>query len=151
MKLDFLFVIGTFVGIFYTVLFPAQILGDDPTGLDGVRNDKIKEYISAQNSSYILGFNDVTGEILTRDGKFQDIEGLIDATDNNAGVITTDLGFGFLDYIKVGWALLKSLLRFLLAFIYLSWSLPNPLNILVGLPLIFGYIFAGVSYIMGRA
>lgn len=150
MKLDFLFIMGTFVAIVYTVLFPTQILGDDPTGLDGVTNDKIKEYIVAQNSSYILGINEDTGEILTRDGKFEDINDLIGATDNNAGVITTDLGFGFLDYLKVGWALFKSLLRFLLAFIYLAWSLPNPLNILVGLPLIFGYIFSGVKFLANR-
>jgi hypothetical protein len=150
MKLDFLFVIGTFVTIIYTVLFPAQILGDDPTGIDGIQNLKIKEYIAAQNSSYLIGVNEETGEIITRDDKFIDINSLIGATDNDAGVITTDLGFGFLDYIKVGWALLKTLLRFLLGIIYLSWSLPNPLNILIGLPLIFGYIYAGVGYIIGR-
>ncbi len=150
MKLDFLFIIGSFVGIFYTVLFPAQILGDDPTGIDGIQNQKIQEYISAQNSSYLLGINEQTGEIITRDGKFQDINNLIGSTDNSAGTVTTTLGFGFLDYLKVGWALFKSLLRFLLAFIYLSWSLPNPLNILIGLPLIFGYIFAGVKFLTNR-
>jgi len=150
MKLDFLFIIGSFVAVFYTVLFPSQILGDDPTGIDGVRNDQIKEYIAVQNSSYLIGINEETGEIITRDGKFSDINDLIDSTDNNAGTITTDLGFGFLDYLQLGWALFKSLLRFLLAFIYLAWSLPNPLNILIGLPLIFGYIYSGVKFLTNR-
>ena len=151
MKLDFIFIIGTFVGIMYTLLFPTQILGDDPTGIDGIRQDKLKNYITQNGTGYIQSINPETGEIITTNNAFEELDGIVTSTSGeNAGIISTSLGFGFLDYIRMGWNLLTTALRFLLSFVVLSWSLPAPLNIAVGLPMIFLYIFGGISFIVGR-
>lgn len=150
MKLDFIFFIGTFVGIMYTLLFPTQVIGDDPTGINGIREDKIKEYMTQDGSGYIQSYNAETGQIITKDGMFTEIDGIISTTSGEkSSIVNTALGFP--DYVRVGWNLLTTALRFLLSFIVICWSLPNPLNIALGLPLVLVYIFSMVSYFIGRS
>ena len=149
MKFDFIFIMGTFVGIMFTLLFPTQVIGDDPTGLNGIRTDKIKQYISQDGSGYIKSYNEETGMIITSDNQMLELESIISATSGEkSSLVNTALGFP--DYVRVGWNLLTTALRFTLAFIVICWSLPNPLNIALGLPMIFLYIFSAVSYFIGR-
>lgn len=149
MRLDFIFFIGTFVGIMFTLLFPTQVIGDDPTGINGIKQDKIKDYITQDGSGYIKSYNEETGQIITTDGAFTDIEEIISATSGEkSSIVNTALGFP--DYVRVGWNLLSTALRFLLSFVVICWNLPNPLNIAFGLPMIFVYIFSGISYFVGR-
>jgi len=149
MKLEMFMIIGLIVNTLFAVLYPAQIFGDDPLGLNGIKESKLQQYYSVNGSGVIGAYNSVTGELEPDDTLFTDLSGAVSSTDGNAGIFGSDT-FGFIDWVKVGWNLLKSALMFVIGFIFMLWSLVYPLNFLIGVPFSILYMFAMVRFIIGR-
>jgi len=149
MKLDFLLIIGLIVNTLFAVLYPAQIFGDDPLGLSGVEDARLNEYYTVNDTGVINGYNSQTGELLYNNEVFSDMKDANSVTDGSGQIFGSDL-FAFIDWIGVGWKLLKSVMMFLIGFIFLLWSLIYPLNFLIGIPFSLLYIFSIVKFIIGR-
>lgn len=149
MKLDLFLIIGLIVNTLFAVLYPAQIFGDDPLGINGIKQEKLQQYYSVNGSSIINGYNTETGEIIKSDELFNDLTGAVGSTDGDSGLLIGDL-FSFVDWVKVGFNLLKTMFMFVIGFVFLLWQLVYPLNFLIGVPFSMLYMFALASYIMGR-
>ena len=59
--------------------------------------------------------------------------------------------FSFVDWVKVGFNLLKTIFMFIIGFVFMLWQLAYPLNFLIGIPFSIMYLFALASYIVGRS
>jgi len=149
MKLEMFLVIGLIVNTMFAVIYPEQIFGDDPLGLNGIQEDKLQQYYAVNGTAVVSSYNPETGELERSDALFTDLQGVTTSTEGSAGIFGSDT-FSFLDWVKVGWAVLKSALLFVIGFIYLLWNLVYPLNFLIGAPFSMLYIFAMVRFIVGR-
>lgn len=149
MKLEMFLVIGLIVNTMFAVAYPEQIFGNDPLGLNGIQDSKIQTYYNVNGTAVINGYNSVTGELEYDSTLFSDLQSGVTSTEGNAGIFGSS-AYGFIDWVKIGWNLLKSALMFLIGFIYLLWNLTYPLNFLIGAPFSMLYIFAMVRFIVGR-
>ena len=149
MKLEMFLIIGLIVNTLFAVLYPAQIFGTDPLGLNGIQQDRLQQYYSVNGTAIITGYDSTTGELIPDDALFEDLQSGVSSTEGSAGIFGSDT-FSFVDWVKIGWNLMKSALMFLIGFIFLLWNLAYPLNFLIGAPFSMLYIFAMVRFIMGR-
>lgn len=149
MKLDLILVIGLIVNTIFAVLYPAQIFGEDPLGLSGESGTELQSYYSVDSAGFINSYNSTTGELTTNNDIFTNIEGAVTSTDGDAGILTTEV-FGFVDWVKTGFNLIKTMVMFVVGFIYLLLTLSYPFNILIGVPFAALYTFSIASYIIGR-
>lgn len=149
MKLEIFLVIGLIVNSLFAVLYPEQIFGDDPLGIDAIKQEKINEYYTAGGLSPISSYNSTSEQLIINGDLFGEMKDSVVSTEGDAGIFGTDT-FSFIDWVKVGWGLLKSALMFVLGFIFMLWSLVYPLNFLIGVPFTMLYIFAMVRFIVGR-
>ena len=152
MKLDTFLIIGLIVNVLFAVVFPTQIFGDDPFGLTEIESNKneLAQYYTVNGTSIITGYNDETGELIVNDDTFTDMAGVVSSTEGDSGLFGSDT-FAFVDWVKVGFSSIKTILMFLVGFIKLLLFLPTPLNILIGIPFSLLYVYSIVSFIMGRA
>ena len=151
MKVEMFLIIGLIVNTLFAVLYPAQIFGDDPLGLNAIQDSKgtVQQYISVNGTGILGSYNSVTGELERDDTLFNQMTDTIGSTEGSAGIFGTGV-FAFIDWVKVGFNLLKSMLMFIVGFIFLLWNLVYPLNFLIGVPFSIMYLFAMVKFIIGR-
>jgi hypothetical protein len=147
MRLGFFLIVGLIVNTLFAVLYPAQIFGDDPLGLTEIRNDKLQQYYTVNGTGVISGYTD--GELVYNDGIFTDLSDATSATEGDSGLFVGDL-LTFIDWVKVGFNLIKTGLMFIIGFVFLLWGLVYPLNFLVGVPFSVLYMYSLASYIIGR-
>ena len=150
MKMDIFLVIGLIVNTLFAVLYPAQIFGTEPLGLNSEVNVQTEQYYSVNGTSVVSGYNTETGELTRDDSMFNVMQDAVTATDGSAGILTTEV-FGWIDWVKVGFNLLKTMLMFVIGFIFLLWNLAYPFNFLIGVPFSMLYIFGMSSFIIGRS
>jgi len=149
MKLDFFLIIGLMVNVLFAVIYPAQIFGDDPLGLSGIKESKLQEYYSVDGEGMIGAYNSETGELMQDTTMFTDFDNVISSTDGDSQFFGSDL-FTFIDWLTIGWSLLKSTFMFIVGFVYLLWNLIYPLNFLIGVPFSLLYIYSMVRFIVNR-
>jgi len=147
MKLGFFLIVGLIVNTLFAVLYPAQIFGDDPLGLTGIKNDKLQQYYTVNGTGVISGYTD--GELEHNKGVFSELSSATSSTEGDSGLLIGDL-FSFVDWVKVGFNLIKTALMFIIGFVFLLWNLVYPLNFLIGVPFSILYMFSLASYIIGR-
>lgn len=149
MKPDFFLIIGLVVNTLFAVLYPAQIFGDDPLGISGETNQEVSTYFSVNGTSVLTGYDSETGQLQRDDSLFTKLGDAATSTDGDSGIFTTDV-FGFVDWVKIGFGLIKAIIMFIVGFVYLLWTLVYPLNFLIGIPFSVMYLFSIASFIIGR-
>jgi len=151
MKLEIFLIIGLIVNTLFAVLYPAQIFGDDPLGLSAIADSKgaVQQYITVNGTSILGSYNSVSGELEFDGTPLSQLSEVVSSTEGNAGIFDTGV-FAFIDWVKVGFNLLKSALMFIIGFIFLLWNLVYPLNFLIGVPFSVMYMFAMIKFIIGR-
>lgn len=148
MRLDLILIIGLIVNTLFAVLFPGQIFGDDPLGINGIKESKFSQYYNVNGSGLITGYQN--GSLIVNNDQFDQFEDAVTSTDGEAGLFGVGELFSFIDWVKVGFNLIKTAFMFIVGFILLLWQLVYPLNFLIGVPFSLLYMFAIASYIMGR-
>ena len=149
MKLDIILIIGIVVNTMFAVLYPAQIFGDDPLGLSGVTDERINDYYTVNNSGIINSYDSDTQQLGYNNELMSDLSESVQVTDGSGQIFGSDL-FAFIDWVSIGWKLLKTAMMFLIGFIVLLWNLVYPLNFLIGVPFSVLYIYAITKFIIGR-
>ena len=143
--MDIILVIGLVVNTIMAIIFPAQIFEGAPLDMAGQTVSGQEAYF---NGSTIWQYDDEAG--LQKSNTLEEtLKNSVDSTDNNAGIFSET--FGFIDWVKDGFALIKNMLMFLVGFIILLWNLVFPLNFLVGIPFSFLYLYSIASFIIGRS
>ncbi len=150
MKLDIILIIGLIVNTLFAVIYPTQIFGDDPLGLSENTNSDLSNYITVNGDGLIQGYDSTTGELTSNSEGFNDLSNAVTSTEEDAGVLAFSETFGFVDWVKTGFKLIKTALMFVVGFIFLLWQLVFPLNFLVGIPFSLLYIYSMASFIIGR-
>jgi hypothetical protein len=149
MNYGFFLTIGLIVNTFFVVLFPAQTVGADPFGIDEIRAQKFTQLDSRTQEYYIdSGFFDETGQPTAQFDKIEELQNEGTGQVGSASILQG--GLSFFDWVKIGWNTVTSLAMFFLGFLALLMNLQAPLNVLVGVPFSFLYIFSAIKFIMGR-
>lgn len=148
MKPDMFLIIGLFVNVFFAVLYPGQIFGTEDFGLIGGTDSSMQNYFNVEGNVPIQ-YDSATGQIVTGNNLFSDLNRTITATEGDEGVFTFD-AFAFVDWVKTGFNLIKTLLMFVVGFIWMLVNLVYPLNILIGIPFSLLYIYGIVGFLLGR-
>jgi hypothetical protein len=149
MKHELFFAIAIFLNVLVSLLYPSVVGMDDPLGIDGIRTQKFNS-LSSNDQKYFIE-NGVFDENGNPTGEYKTkIEELNAIGDGEAGLIITELSFGFLDFVKVVLRSIQSILTFFIAFLVLLYNLSAPFNILLGVPMGILYVYSTGRLIMGR-
>jgi hypothetical protein len=152
MNTNYFVFIGIFVNVILSVLFPMQIFGNDPFGIEerrisdfdnsGYFNNKVRESYTETD------FFTTDGTMNENDGYFARV---LDAGEDGSQVtLFGDEGFGFLDWFRVGWELLKNIFTFVFAFIILLLALPAPFNVLFAGTFGGAYVYSLLRLVINR-
>lgn len=145
--------IALMTSVFIAVLFPTTVGLADPFGIDEIRaqNAGNSTVLAGNLNNYYanesVGFFTNDGNVVKTDDQIEDIINLPSSGDQT---VFSDVGFGFLDYVKIAFNAAKSLFTFLVIPVILLFNMGYPFNILFALPYSLLYIFSLVSYILGR-
>ena len=142
-------IIGLMVNVLFAITYPTQIFGNDPLGLSGITDSRMEQYYSVNGSSIMGKYNSETGELVSDESLFTDFDSAVTATDGSNGFWGTEL-FQFVDWLKVGFRLLKSMFMFVIGFVFMLWTLVYPLNFLIGVPFSILYLYSIVRFIVNR-
>lgn len=136
---------------FIAVIWPTEVGLSDPLGLDAIIVQNFNNGIidSSNLASYYKDgvFFDSNGNPLKLDSQVRDSTQLPAEGDQS---VVTDAGFGFLDYVRVAFNFLNSLLIFLTIPIIVFFNMGYPLNILYSATYGGLFVFSIVSYMLGR-
>jgi hypothetical protein len=149
MKLDMFLVIGLMVNVLFAVTYPTQIFGENPLGLDQTQDDRVRDYYSVNGTSILGEYNTQTGQLESDNSLFTDFDDVVSSTDGSSGFWGTEL-FQFVDWLKIGWNLLKATFMFVIGFVFMLWTLVYPFNFLIGVPFSVLYLFTMVRFIVNR-
>lgn len=140
--------VALIVNVFVAGLFPEQVGLSDPLGIDNIREQKFDNFDSKTQQYFIT--QGIYNEDGTPSDNFETFKDLQSVGEDEAGVTVTDLGFSFIDYLKIAWNAFKSTGLFLIAFIVIIFQLPLPIaQFMAPIFSILG-IFALVKFIIGR-
>lgn len=150
MKPDLFLIIGLMVNVFFAVLYPSQIFGNERFDLTGETTNDLQQYLTVNGTSYLGTYNETTGTLNQNENMFTQLKDSVTSTEGDAGFFSGDL-FGIFDWVKTGFELIKMALMFLIGFIWLLWNLTYPLNFLIGVPFSILYIYGIVGFMLGRS
>lgn len=153
MNTNYFVFIGLFINVVISVLFPMQIFGEDPLGIESQRQTNFDNtgYFSTkvQQDFQDTGYFTNDGTPSSNDGYFASITNAGD----DGGQVTLfgeDGGLGFLDWFRVALNLAQNIFVFVFAFVLLLFALPAPFNFLFGITLGGAYSYSLLRLIMNR-
>ncbi len=148
MNYQLFLIMALFVNTFLAALFPTQLGLDDPFGIDSIRTQQFNDFDSNTQAYFVeQGVFNADG---TPGNNFETYQSLQTVGQGQAGIVITELGFGFTDYLKVAWNSFVNLGVFMIAFIVILFQLPLSIGIFIAPIFSTLGIFSLVKFIIGR-
>jgi len=139
------------ISSFIALLFPVEVGLADPLGLNAERTQSFTDSLILSGGLdvyYTDGtFFDSDGNVIKLDENIKDSIGVPAEGDQS---VVTDTGFGFLDYPRIVANAFSSFIIYLIIPVLLMFNLGYPFNLMFSLIYGGSFIFAILSWILGR-